>query len=110
MIQNLLNVPTQSAATSTSGASGSNSTSTTTSSTSSTSGVDGLANEQTFLQLFVAQLQNQDPDTPQDPAQFVSQLAQFSDLEQTLQMRQDLDAILQLQTASAASASSTTSS
>jgi flagellar basal-body rod modification protein FlgD len=60
---------------------------------SSTSGMDSLANEQTFLKLFVAQLQNQDPLNPQDGAQFVAQLAQFSSLEQELQMRQDLDAI-----------------
>ena len=59
------------------------------------SGGDALANEQTFLQLFVAQLQNQDPANPQDPTQFVAQLAQFSELEQVLQMRQDLDAIRQ---------------
>jgi flagellar hook assembly protein FlgD len=31
------------------------------SSSSSTSGTDKLANEQTFLQLLVSQLQNQDP-------------------------------------------------
>ena len=54
----------------------------------------GLANEQTFLKLLVAQLQNQDPMQPQDGLQFVTQLAQFSSLEQNLQMRQDLDAIL----------------
>ena len=55
---------------------------------------DGLANEQTFLKLFVAQLKNQDPLKPQDGTQFVAQLAQFSSLEQELQMRQDLDALL----------------
>ena len=58
-----------------------------------TSGTDALANEQTFLKLFVAQLKNQDPLQPQDGAQFVAQLAQFSSLEQELQMRQDLDSI-----------------
>ena len=58
-------------------------------------GSDSLANEQTFLKLFVAQLKNQDPANPQDPTQFVAQLAQFSELEQLLQMRQDLDAIRQ---------------
>jgi flagellar basal-body rod modification protein FlgD len=59
------------------------------------SGTDKLANEQTFLKLFVAQLQNQDPLNPQDATQFVAQLAQFSQLEQSLQMRQDLDAVRQ---------------
>lgn len=63
--------------------------------TTSSSGTDGLASEQTFLKLFVAQLQNQDPLNPQDGTQFVAQLAQYSQLEQSLQMRQDLDAIRQ---------------
>jgi flagellar hook assembly protein FlgD len=63
--------------------------------TAVTSGTDNLANEQTFLKLFVAQLQNQDPLNPQDGTQFVAQLAQFSQLEQSLQMRQDLDAVRQ---------------
>jgi flagellar basal-body rod modification protein FlgD len=65
----------------------------TTPGSSSSSGVDSLASEQTFLQLFVAQLKNQDPLNPQDGTQFVAQLAQFSSLEQELQMRQDLDSI-----------------
>jgi flagellar basal-body rod modification protein FlgD len=56
-------------------------------------GSDALANENTFLKLLVAQLQNQDPLQPQDGMQFVSQLAQFSNLEQNLAMRSDLDAI-----------------
>jgi flagellar basal-body rod modification protein FlgD len=57
------------------------------------SGIDALANEQTFLKLLVAQMRNQDPTQPQDPAQFVTQLAQFSSLEQQIAIRQDLDAI-----------------
>ena len=61
--------------------------------TSSTSGVDAMATENTFLKLLVAQLQNQDPLQPQDGTQFVAQLAQFSGLEQSIQMRQDLDSI-----------------
>jgi len=35
-----------------------------------------------FLTLLVAQLQNQDPMNPTDPTQFVSELAQFSTVEQ----------------------------
>ena len=57
------------------------------------SGLDALANENTFLQLFIAQLKNQDPLSPQDGTQFVAQLAQFSNLEQTLGMHSDITAI-----------------
>jgi len=56
-------------------------------------GVSGLANETTFLQLLVAQLKNQNPAQPMDGTTFVTQLAQFSELEQSLASRQDLDAI-----------------
>jgi len=63
--------------------------------TSSSGSLDGMATEQTFLQLLVAQLQNQDPLQPQDGTQFVAQLAQFSSLEQEIQMRTDLDSINQ---------------
>ena len=35
-----------------------------------------------FLQLFVAQLRDQDPTSPQDGHEFVAQLAQFSSVEQ----------------------------
>ena len=46
-----------------------------------------------FLKLLVAQIKNQDPLQPADGLQFVTQLAQFSGLEQTIEMRQDLSAI-----------------
>jgi flagellar basal-body rod modification protein FlgD len=76
-----------------SGSSGTSGTQTTQTNSSQTSGLDSLANEQTFLKLFIAQLQNQDPMNPQDGTQFVAQLAQFSDLEQTLGMHTDITAI-----------------
>jgi flagellar basal-body rod modification protein FlgD len=69
------------------------------------SATDGLANESTFLKLLVAQLQHQDPESPADGTQFVAQLAQFSNLEQSIQMRADLDAIKAALTASPAPAS-----
>ena len=52
-----------------------------------------LANEQTFLKLLVSQIKNQNPLQPTDSVQFVSQLAQFSQLEQSIAIRQDEDAI-----------------
>jgi len=55
--------------------------------------VDKLANKETFLQLLVAQIKNQDPLQPTDGIQFVTQLAQFSQLEQLIGTRGDLDAI-----------------
>ncbi len=57
--------------------------------------VDPLASKGVFLQLLVAQLKNQNPLQPQDGLQFVTQLAQFSQLEQSTQITQDLDAIRQ---------------
>jgi len=47
-----------------------------------------------FLQLLVAQLKNQDPTNPSDGAQFLSQLASFSNVEQAIQMNAKLDAIV----------------
>jgi flagellar basal-body rod modification protein FlgD len=58
-----------------------------------------------FLQLLVAQLQNQDPLNPTDSTQFVAQLAQFSELEQVMAIRTDTDTLTT--DASAAASSST---
>jgi len=48
-------------------------------------------NENQFLQLLVAQIQYQDPTNPTDSTTFVTQLAQFSSLEQLIAIRGDLD-------------------
>jgi len=67
--------------------------------TGSQSGTSGaaapadLGNEQTFLKLLVAQIQNQNPLNPADGVQFVTQLAQFSELEQIMAIRQDVEAL-----------------
>jgi flagellar basal-body rod modification protein FlgD len=48
-----------------------------------------------FMQLLLTKLQNQDPTQPQDDAQLITQLAQFSTLEQMQQMNQTLTTIAQ---------------
>jgi flagellar basal-body rod modification protein FlgD len=55
-------------------------------------GKDQLGKD-TFLKLLVAQIRNQDPMNPADGLQFVTQLAQFSELEQLIGIRQDLSAV-----------------
>ena len=54
-----------------------------------------LASKDTFLQLLVAQLKNQDPLKPQDGSEFVAQLAQFSELEQMINVNTNLESIKQ---------------
>jgi flagellar basal-body rod modification protein FlgD len=56
---------------------------------------DPLSSQNVFLQLLVAQLQNQDPENPADGTTFVTQLAQFSELSNSTQMLADLSAIQQ---------------
>jgi flagellar basal-body rod modification protein FlgD len=51
------------------------------------------ADKATFLKLLVTQLKNQDPLNPKDGSDFVAQLAQFTELEQSTQMSQDIAAI-----------------
>jgi len=76
----------------------------TNSSSSAQSGSSALSasdTESTFLQLLVAQLQNQDPTQPQDGTQFVSELAEFSSVQQQLNMVEDLNSINAILTADA---------
>ena len=47
-----------------------------------------------FLQMLVAQLENQDPLNPQDSADFAAQLAQFSTVEQLIAMRTGIDKLV----------------
>jgi len=46
-----------------------------------------------FLRLLVAQIRNQNPLEPADGIQFITQLAQFSELEQVIQIRQGVEAL-----------------
>lgn len=47
-----------------------------------------------FLQLLVTQMRNQDPTNPTDSAEYLSQLASFSSVEQQLQSNAKLDSLL----------------
>ncbi|WAJ29982.1 flagellar hook assembly protein FlgD [Antarcticirhabdus aurantiaca] len=49
-----------------------------------------------FLQLLVAQMKNQDPLNPTDPTQQMSQLASFSNVEQSIKLNQKLAAMTTL--------------
>ena len=50
--------------------------------TSATSSSNTTVNENDFLQLLIAQMQNQDPLNPMDGTQYVAELAQFSSLQE----------------------------
>jgi flagellar basal-body rod modification protein FlgD len=63
------------------------------SSASSSSGVSSLTSEQTFLQLLIAQIKNQDPLNPTDSIQFVGQLVQYSELEQLMGINQGVQTL-----------------
>ncbi|ACK49030.1 flagellar hook capping protein [Methylocella silvestris BL2] len=50
-----------------------------------------------FLQLLITELKNQDPTSPTDPTQYMSQLASFSSVEQQVKTNSALDALLATQ-------------
>ncbi len=64
-----------------------------TSTPTATAGTNTL-NYNSFLQLLIAQMQNQDPTAPTDSTQFVSQLASFSAVEQQTQTNTVLSQLL----------------
>lgn len=68
-------------------------------------GAATLANQNTFLQLMISELEHQDPTNPTDGTAFITQLAEFSSVQSQTQSASDLDAILQLLQSAAANAS-----
>jgi flagellar basal-body rod modification protein FlgD len=66
--------------------------------TTSSSGINILGKDD-FLNLLITQLQHQDPLSPMESAEFTSQLAQFSSLEQMSNVNKNLE-VLQLYQAS----------
>ncbi|GJQ23072.1 MAG: flagellar biosynthesis protein FlgD [Planctomycetia bacterium] len=67
---------------------------------SSTSGISSEISMDKFLTLFVTQLQNQNPLDPTDNSEFMSQLAQFSIVEQEQQQTGYLSSMTSIGTAS----------
>lgn len=64
-------------------------------STDTNQALTGLAdNFDSFLKLFLTQLQNQDPTSPIDTNQMTSQLAQFAGVEQAIATNKNLDLLI----------------
>ena len=74
---------------------------TSTNSTSSTSSTTSTSNNtvdyNTFLQLLIAEMKNQDPTNPMDTSQYMSQFAQLSTVEQATLTNSKLDSLLSSQ-------------
>ena len=70
-----------------------NGTSSSSSSSSSTSGTSASSLQNTFLQLLVAQLQNQDPTNPMDSSQMTSQLAEINTVTGISQLNTSLSSL-----------------
>ena len=58
-----------------------------------TGGNNGIASQEEFLNLLVHQLQNQDPLNPMDNQEFAVQLAQFSQLEQLIEIKDTMSSL-----------------
>ena len=69
--------------------------------TQSTSSGTGL-NYDAFLQLLIAELKNQDPTKPMDSAQYIAQLAGFSNVEQSVKLNAKIDTLIATQSISQA--------
>jgi len=54
-----------------------------------------LANKEVFLQLLIAQIKNQDPSRPTDSIQYLTQLSQFTGVEQLVDIKNQLKNLTQ---------------
>jgi flagellar basal-body rod modification protein FlgD len=59
----------------------------------SSSNADALANKEVFLQLLVAQIKYQNPLSPADSMQYITQLSQFTGVEQLVEIKNDIKAL-----------------
>lgn len=62
-----------------------------------TTNPNSTLNKDDFLKLLIAQMTHQDPTTPMDSGQFVTQMAQFTSLEQTQNMGSAIDKLVAAQ-------------
>jgi flagellar basal-body rod modification protein FlgD len=74
-----------------------------------TNAAGGAMGKDQFVQLLVTQMQNQDPMDPMDGKDLAAQLAQFSSVEQLMNINTKLDNFTSLLTSSSASTSGTNS-
>ncbi|MGR6432006.1 flagellar hook assembly protein FlgD [Rhizobium sp. PAMB 3182] len=72
----------------------SSSTSTTTTTAAQSASASASLNYESFLQLLIAQIQNQDPTDPMDASEQIAQLATFSQVEQTIQTNSNLENLI----------------
>lgn len=79
-------------------------TNTTTQSTATAASNKAALDYDTFLQLLIAQMQNQDPTEPMDSSEQIAQLATFSQVEQTIETNKNLESLLQSNSLATASA------
>lgn len=72
----------------------STSSSTSTDTSTAAAAKSNTLNYNDFLKLMIAQMKNQDPLNPTDSTQYMSQIAQFSTVEQTINTNSKLDQLL----------------
>ena len=61
---------------------------------------DGVMGKDDFMKLLITQLQNQDPTNPMKDNEFIAQMAQFSALEQTMNLSKSFDKFAEAQSQS----------
>lgn len=69
-----------------------------------TAGAKADLNYDSFLKLLIASMKNQDPTKPNDPAETMSQLASFSNVEQSIKLNEKLESLLSVSSAGEAAA------